>query len=142
MEAARPPLVALTDPEIAVLSASFGAIRDILPLSPLQEGFFYHLQMANESGETDLYASQSRSRVRGSLDTDRMTDAISELLTRNENLTAGFVTIGGRAVQVIPETARSRSEWSGRTVRVPTPEGSKRHWRRNAAHLSSPTGHR
>ncbi|WP_158539942.1 non-ribosomal peptide synthetase [Williamsia limnetica] len=104
VEAVRPPLVGLTDPEIAVLSASFGEIRDILPLSPLQEGFYYHLQMANESGETDLYASQSRSRVRGSLDTDRMTDAISELLTRNENLTAGFVTIGGRAVQVIPET--------------------------------------
>ena len=104
VEPAKPALVRLGAAEKSLLQSRFGDIADVLPLSPLQEGFFYHLQMANEAGTTDLYASQSRGRVRGDLDVARMSRAVDLLLARNENLKAGFVTIGDRSVQVIPDT--------------------------------------
>lgn len=104
---ARTQLVDLSAADRAVLADVFGEVADVLPLSPLQEGFFYHLQIANETGATDLYASQSRGRLRGSLDVDRMTDAVAMLLGRNENLTAGFTTVGGQSVQVVPRGVRT-----------------------------------
>jgi amino acid adenylation domain-containing protein/non-ribosomal peptide synthase protein (TIGR01720 family) len=107
VEPARVVLADLSVPEKALAEGAFGNVADVLPLSPLQEGFFYHLQMANEAGTTDLYASQSRTRVRGNLDCARMGDAIAELLIRNPNLTAGFMTVGDRSIQVIPSGVRT-----------------------------------
>ncbi|MDF0531166.1 amino acid adenylation domain-containing protein [Tsukamurella sp. 8F] len=119
VHAEQKPLVHLSATDRQELTERFGETADVLPLSPLQEGLFYHLQLANETGTTDLYAVQSRIRITGALDSGRMKTAVAMLLARTPNLSAGFVRIGGQALQVIPpdpappvRTVR-RSEWSG-----------------------------
>ncbi|ORM35311.1 condensation domain-containing protein [Williamsia sp. 1135] len=102
IEQAPAPLLDLDASQLRALEEQFGDIADVLPLSALQQGFFFHLGLANEAGITDLYASQARVRVRGALDPDRMRVAVERLLGRNENLKAGFTMVGDRPVQVLP----------------------------------------
>src|SRR5690606_3142947 len=99
----RRRLVALSPAQRARIEETFGAVDDVLPISPLQEGLLFHLQLAQESGVADLYASQSRLHLRGHVDPERLDQAIAALLHRNPNLTAGFAFLENRAVQVVPE---------------------------------------
>ncbi|OZF26154.1 non-ribosomal peptide synthetase [Rhodococcus sp. 14-2483-1-2] len=120
--AVQQPLVQISAAQHADLETRFGEIAEVLPLSPLQEGFFYHLQLANESGTPDLYVSYAQFRLIGALDTARMTAAVAALLARTPNLTAGFARVDDRAVQVIPADPEPpvrvvyRSQWSGQDL--------------------------
>ncbi|WP_218019867.1 condensation domain-containing protein, partial [Rhodococcoides yunnanense] len=78
-------------------------IREVWPVSPLQEGFYFHFRMANESGVADMYCSQATTRLRGALDRERLRLAFGELLTRNPNLTAGFTDVDDRILQFVPD---------------------------------------
>ncbi|PWV47943.1 AMP-binding protein [Nocardiopsis sp. L17-MgMaSL7] len=69
--------------------AAPGAIADVLPLSPLQEGLLFH--HALDGGETDVYGIQLRVELLGRIDTERLRRAASALLDRHPNLRAGFL---------------------------------------------------
>ncbi|MET9283600.1 condensation domain-containing protein, partial [Streptomyces anthocyanicus] len=65
-----------------------GKIEDILPLSPLQEGFVF-LGLLHTEGP-DLYIGQVAFDLEGPFDGARMREAARALLRRHANLRAGF----------------------------------------------------
>ncbi|MFE0938347.1 condensation domain-containing protein, partial [Streptomyces mutabilis] len=69
-------------------SRSRSKIEDILPLSPLQEGFVF-LGLLHTEGP-DLYVGQVAFDLEGPFDGARMRAAVEALLRRHANLRAGF----------------------------------------------------
>ncbi|MBH5338539.1 amino acid adenylation domain-containing protein [Streptomyces pactum] len=63
-------------------------IEDVLPLSPLQEGLYFHAQY--DRGEHDVYTVQFAFHLEGELDAERLRTAVDALLRRHPNLRAGF----------------------------------------------------
>ncbi|MEU6575121.1 amino acid adenylation domain-containing protein [Streptomyces sp. NPDC046805] len=83
---------------------SGGRLADVLPLSPAQEGLYFHAALAAE--DADPYLVQVRVRVDDPLDAPRMRDAVAALLERHPNLRACFRHRGlGQPVQLIPRRA-------------------------------------
>ncbi len=60
------PLVRLTQPETDALAARYAGLADVLPLSPLQEGLFFH--SAFDTGAMDAYTGQIVLTLDGPLD--------------------------------------------------------------------------
>ncbi|MFC8300698.1 amino acid adenylation domain-containing protein [Micromonospora orduensis] len=80
---------------------SGGALADLLPLTPAQEGLLYHA-LVDDSG-LDVYLVQVRFRIDGPVDPQRLRDAVAALLVRHPNLRACFRHKGlARPVQVVP----------------------------------------
>nr|BFE28569.1 hypothetical protein GCM10010200_008200 [Actinomadura rugatobispora] len=78
-----------------------GDLEDILPLSPLQQGFFFHA-LLDEDG-TDVYTAQFVLDLDGPLDAAALRAAAATLLRRHSNLRAAFWHEDlSRPVQVIP----------------------------------------
>ncbi|XVQ08589.1 amino acid adenylation domain-containing protein [Spirillospora sp. CA-255316] len=78
-----------------------GDLEDILPLSPLQQGFFFHA-LLDEDG-TDVYTAQFVLDLEGPLDAAALKTAAATLLRRHSNLRAAFWHEDlSRPVQVIP----------------------------------------
>ncbi|GAA2589768.1 amino acid adenylation domain-containing protein [Actinomadura fulvescens] len=78
-----------------------GDLEDILPLSPLQQGFFFHALY--DSDTTDVYTAQLVLDLDGPLDAAALRTAADTLLRRHSNLRAGFWHEGlSKPVQVIP----------------------------------------
>ncbi|MBN9795467.1 hypothetical protein DMP17_43860 [Pseudonocardia sp. TMWB2A] len=78
----------------------YGDDAEILPLSTLQRGIFYHMVRALESGDDNSYLSQASSELTGAVDVERMIRAVDTAVGRYPNLRAAFVPSG--EVQVIP----------------------------------------
>ncbi|MEU9871315.1 amino acid adenylation domain-containing protein [Actinomadura sp. NPDC048021] len=79
-------------------------LEDILPLSPLQEGLFFHALYG--SGH-DVYTAQIVFDLHGPLDADALKAAAAALLRRHANLRAGFrQRKEGSPVQVVQRTVR------------------------------------
>ncbi|MFA1551823.1 amino acid adenylation domain-containing protein [Actinomadura chokoriensis] len=79
-------------------------LEDILPLSPLQQGLFFHALY--DSGN-DVYTAQIVLDLRGPLDADALKAAATALLRRHANLRAGFrQRKEGSPVQVVHRTVR------------------------------------
>ncbi|GAA2168995.1 amino acid adenylation domain-containing protein [Actinomadura napierensis] len=79
-------------------------LEDILPLSPLQQGLFFHALY--DSGH-DVYTAQIVFDLRGPLDADALRAAAATLLRRHANLRAGFrQRKEGSPVQVVHRTVR------------------------------------
>jgi amino acid adenylation domain-containing protein len=79
-------------------------LEDILPLSPLQQGLFFHALY--DSGH-DVYTAQIVFDLRGPLDVDALKAAATTLLRRHANLRAGFrQRKEGSPVQVVHRTVR------------------------------------
>ena len=76
-------------------------IADVLPLTPLQQGLFFHASTAQGNGD-DVYASQLDITVTGTLDPDRLRDAVQTAINRHPNLAARFFERFGEPVQIIP----------------------------------------
>ncbi|WP_230884573.1 non-ribosomal peptide synthetase [Planomonospora sp. ID82291] len=75
-------------------------VQDILPLSPLQQGLFFHAL----HDEHDVYTAQVTLDLDGPLDAVRLRRAAEGLLERHPNLRAGFWHEDlSRPVQVVPE---------------------------------------
>ncbi|WP_449064940.1 condensation domain-containing protein [Planomonospora algeriensis] len=78
-------------------------VEDVWPLSPLQEGIFFHSTYdAGDAGAVDVYTSQDVFTFAGRIDADRLRAACAALLARNPSLRAGFTGEGlSRTVQFI-----------------------------------------
>ncbi|MFG2132154.1 amino acid adenylation domain-containing protein [Streptomyces sp. NPDC048751] len=99
------PLVTVSQSEIDRLETTTpGGIRDVLPLSPLQQGLHFH-GLYDES-ESDVYTIQSVLELRGPVEAAVLHEAARALLRRHDNLRAFFVTgTAGQPLQAIPEHA-------------------------------------
>ncbi|WP_328490226.1 non-ribosomal peptide synthetase [Streptomyces zaomyceticus] len=75
---------------------------DALPVSPLQEGFFFHA--AFDSRAADLYFVQELLDLTGTVEPDRLRSALQLLLDRHPLLRASFRQLpGGEVVQRLAE---------------------------------------
>ncbi|MBG6090820.1 non-ribosomal peptide synthetase [Actinomadura viridis] len=78
-----------------------GDLEDILPLSPLQQGFFFHALL--DGDDSDVYTAQLVLDLDGPLDVPALRTAAATLLRRHANLRAAFWHEDlSRPVQVIP----------------------------------------
>ncbi|GAA2574615.1 non-ribosomal peptide synthetase [Streptomyces lienomycini] len=76
------------------------ALRDILPLTPLQEGLYFH--SVYDDAATGSYVEQQLLTLEGEVDPDRLATAATRLLTLHPNLAARFVALAdGRVVCVL-----------------------------------------
>ncbi|WP_368862446.1 amino acid adenylation domain-containing protein [Frankia sp. Mgl5] len=104
------------------IRARYGRTAEILPLSTLQRGIFYHMVRAQESDDHNAYVSQATRDLAGAVDPDRMKGAVRIVLGRYPNLRAAFVPSG--EAQVIPAAANapfrviSLTEWSALRVDI------------------------
>ncbi|MFB6549959.1 amino acid adenylation domain-containing protein [Streptomyces sp. NPDC056405] len=90
--------VPLTQADVDALDGP--ALRDILPLTPLQEGLYFHSVYDDDS--TGSYVEQQLLTLDGEVDADRLAAAATRLLTLHPNLAARFVALAdGRVVSVL-----------------------------------------
>ncbi|MEV4286822.1 amino acid adenylation domain-containing protein [Nonomuraea bangladeshensis] len=81
-------------------------IKDVWPLTPLQEGLFFHAL----HGEDDPYTVHTTVKLRGPLDAAALRGAAERLLARHDPLRAAFRSRrNGRPVQVV--AARAALRW-------------------------------
>ncbi|MCX4977117.1 non-ribosomal peptide synthetase [Streptomyces sp. NBC_00620] len=91
-------LVPLTQADVDVLDGP--ALRDILPLTPLQEGLYFHSVFDDDSA--GAYVEQQLLTLDGEVDAGRLAAAATRLLTLYPNLAARFVALtDGRVVSVL-----------------------------------------
>ncbi|MGW7286416.1 amino acid adenylation domain-containing protein, partial [Streptomyces sp. NPDC054847] len=95
-------LVRLTEEERAEFEAAVPDLVDVVPATPLQEGFFFHAAV-DESG-ADGYSVQDTLELAGDVDADTLRSAAQRLLDRHPLLRAAFRQCrDGRIVQLIGE---------------------------------------
>ncbi|WP_432150038.1 amino acid adenylation domain-containing protein [Streptomyces sp. bgisy029] len=81
-------------------------LRDILPLTPLQEGLYFHSVFDDDA--TGSYVEQQLLTLRGEVDADRLAAAATRLLTLYPNLAARFTALAdGRVVSVVESGVRA-----------------------------------
>ncbi|MER7759883.1 amino acid adenylation domain-containing protein [Streptomyces sp. NPDC097619] len=94
------PLVRVTGRELDGLAVRYPHLVDVLPLSPLQEGMFFHA--AYDAEGLDAYTGQIVLTLSGPLDAARLRASCAALLDRHAGLRAAFTDQGtGRPVQVV-----------------------------------------
>ncbi|MGP4100862.1 amino acid adenylation domain-containing protein [Nonomuraea sp. KM90] len=82
------------------------ALRDILPLTPLQEGLYFHSVFDDDSAGS--YVEQQLLTLEGEVDADRLATAATRLLALYPNLAARFVALAdGRVVSVLESGVRA-----------------------------------
>ncbi|MFJ9321968.1 non-ribosomal peptide synthetase [Streptomyces globisporus] len=92
------PLVPLTQADVDALDGP--ALDDILPLTPLQEGLYFHSVFDDDA--TGSYVEQQVMTLDGDVDADRLAAAATRLLTLHPNLAARFTALAdGRVVSVV-----------------------------------------
>ncbi|MET8338922.1 non-ribosomal peptide synthetase [Streptosporangium canum] len=90
--------VSLTQADVDALDGP--ALRDILPLTPLQEGLYFHSVFDDDSAGS--YVEQQILTLDGEVDADRLAAATTRLLALYPNLAARFVALAdGRVVSVL-----------------------------------------
>ncbi|SCE36235.1 non-ribosomal peptide synthase domain TIGR01720/amino acid adenylation domain-containing protein [Streptomyces sp. DvalAA-19] len=98
------PLVPLTQADIDDLDSA--ELRDILPLTPLQEGLYFHSVFDDDA--TGSYVEQQLLTLDGEVDADRLGAAATRLLTLYPNLAARFTALAdGRVVSVVESGRRA-----------------------------------
>ncbi|MFD3523904.1 amino acid adenylation domain-containing protein [Streptomyces sp. NPDC058653] len=98
------PLVPLTQADVESLDGP--ALRDILPLTPLQEGLYFHSVFDDDS--TGSYVEQQLLTLEGDVDPGRLAAAATRLLTLFPNLAARFTALAdGRVVSVLESGAEA-----------------------------------
>ncbi|MFD3552113.1 amino acid adenylation domain-containing protein [Streptomyces goshikiensis] len=102
-------LVALTPAEREAFAADVPDLVDVVPATPLQEGFFFHAQM--DGAGADGYAVQDTVELAGDVDADALRVSIQHLLDRHPLLRAAFAQRpDGPVVQLI--AARVDLPWT------------------------------
>ncbi|APU43541.1 non-ribosomal peptide synthetase [Streptomyces sp. TN58] len=92
------PLVSLTQADVDELDGP--ALRDVLPLTPLQEGLYFHSVFDDDSA--GAYVEQQLLTLEGQVDADRLAAAATRLLALFPNLAARFTPLAdGRVVCVL-----------------------------------------
>ncbi|MCX5138419.1 non-ribosomal peptide synthetase [Streptomyces sp. NBC_00338] len=98
------PLVPLTQDDVDTLDGP--GLRDILPLTPLQEGLYFHSVFDDESAGS--YVEQQLLTLDGEADPGRLAAAATRLLALYPNLAARFVALAdGRVVSVLESGAEA-----------------------------------
>ncbi|OJF15837.1 non-ribosomal peptide synthetase [Couchioplanes caeruleus] len=93
-------LVALDPAERTEFAALVPDLDDVLPATPLQEGFYFHASYDDAAG--DVYAVQQTIDLLGDVDADAVRRSVQGLLDRHPLLRAGFrQRSGGQLVQLI-----------------------------------------
>ncbi|MDX5573933.1 non-ribosomal peptide synthetase [Streptomyces sp. ID01-9D] len=99
------PLVPLTRADVDALDGP--DLHDILPLTPLQEGLYFHSVFDDDA--TGSYVEQQLITLDGEVDAGRLAAAATRLLTLYPNLAARFTALAdGRVVSVV-ESGRNAS---------------------------------
>ena len=89
-------LVDLTPADRAALEAAVPGLEDVVPLTPLQLGLFFHATL--DGGAGDAYTVQHGVELVGPVDADALRVAADALLVRHPNLRAAFRQTDGGAV--------------------------------------------
>ncbi|MFJ7203734.1 amino acid adenylation domain-containing protein [Streptomyces sp. NPDC098789] len=98
------PLVRLTQADVDALDGP--ELRAVLPLTPLQEGLYFHSVFDDDSAGN--YVEQQLLTLEGELDADRLAAAATRLLTLYPNLAARFQALAdGRVVSVLESGAEA-----------------------------------
>ncbi|MCX5401962.1 non-ribosomal peptide synthetase [Streptomyces sp. NBC_00102] len=98
------PLVPLTQADVDALDGP--ALRDVLPLTPLQEGLYFHSVFDDDSA--GAYVEQQLLTLEGEVDTERLSAAATRLLSLHPNLAARFTALqDGRVVSVLESGVRA-----------------------------------
>ncbi|MCS0599799.1 amino acid adenylation domain-containing protein [Streptomyces sp. LP11] len=98
------PLVRLTQADVDALDGP--ALRDILPLTPLQEGLYFHSVFDDDSAGS--YVEQQLLTLEGELDAGRLAAAATRLFALYPNLAARFTALAdGRVVSVLESGAEA-----------------------------------
>ncbi|MFS8202197.1 amino acid adenylation domain-containing protein [Streptomyces sp. CWNU-52B] len=97
------PLVRLTEAELAEIQGDHPVtVRELLPLSPLQEGFYFHSLV--DGADRDAYVVQQALELSGPVDAEALRRAAQHVLDRHAPLRACFRPLSdGRPVQIITE---------------------------------------
>ncbi|MEU6231430.1 amino acid adenylation domain-containing protein [Kitasatospora sp. NPDC047058] len=104
----RPLVASVTQEQIDRLEAEHGRLADLLPLSPLQQGLYFHATYDTDAH--DVYTVQLALDIEGPVDRSALRAALHTLLTRHANLRAAFRHDGlDTPLQVIP--ARVELPW-------------------------------
>ncbi|MFJ8934327.1 amino acid adenylation domain-containing protein [Streptomyces sp. NPDC102365] len=100
---AQGPLVRLTDAELAELQAEYPVtVQELLPLSPLQEGFYFHSLV--DGADHDAYVVQQVLELSGPVDPEALRRAAQRVLDRHAPLRACFRPLSdGRPVQIVAD---------------------------------------
>ncbi|MGW6648035.1 amino acid adenylation domain-containing protein [Streptomyces iakyrus] len=114
------PLVPLTQADVDALDGP--SLRDVLPLTPLQEGLYFHSVFDDDSA--GAYVEQQLLTLDGEVDAGRLAAAATRLLTLFPNLAARFTALAdGRVVSVLengveaPFTTLDRPEITDAEIR-------------------------
>ncbi|WP_211359791.1 non-ribosomal peptide synthetase [Actinocorallia herbida] len=92
------PLVPLTQADVDALDGP--SLRDVLPLTPLQEGLYFHSVFDDDSAGS--YVEQQLLELDGPVDPARVAAAATRLLALYPNLAARFAVLAdGRVVSVL-----------------------------------------
>ncbi|MFG2620770.1 amino acid adenylation domain-containing protein [Streptomyces sp. NPDC048507] len=98
------PLARLTQADVDALDGP--ALRDVLPLTPLQEGLYFHSVFDEDSAGS--YVEQQLLTLEGDLDPARLEAAATRLLALYPNLAARFTALAdGRVVSVLESGVRA-----------------------------------
>lgn len=98
------PLVRLAQADVDALDGP--ALRAVLPLTPLQEGLYFHSVFDDDSAGS--YVEQQLLTLEGELDPARLATAATRLLTLYPNLAARFTALAdGRVVSVLETGAEA-----------------------------------
>ena len=90
--------------EAADFDSAYGASTEVLALTPLQEGIYFHAAIDEEG--VDVYLVQNTIELAGALDAAALRGAGQALLDRHDGLRVAFaLSRSGQAVQVLPAAA-------------------------------------
>ncbi|MBM9464445.1 amino acid adenylation domain-containing protein [Aeromicrobium sp. YIM 150415] len=82
------------------------SVRDLWPVTPLQEGMLFHSVWESEAGERPTYQLQFGVELEGAVAEDALREALADLLDAHENLAVAFAHAGlEQPVQIVPEHA-------------------------------------
>ncbi|MFF8744454.1 amino acid adenylation domain-containing protein [Streptomyces californicus] len=99
------PLVEVVQADVDALDGP--ALLDILPLTPLQEGLYFHSVFDDEA--TGAYVEQQLIGLEGEVDAERLEAAATRLLALHPALAARFTALDdGRVVSVVESGRRPR----------------------------------
>ena len=102
----------VTQDDLDQWTTRYGRLRDVYPLSPLQQGLAFHAALTDtgsavgdsDDPAADMYVVQSILHLSGTADHDRMTTALSTVLRQYPNLTAAIVPAAdGNYTAVLPD---------------------------------------
>ncbi|NGO42305.1 amino acid adenylation domain-containing protein [Streptomyces sp. YC419] len=116
------PLLRLTEAELAELQGEHPVgVQELLPLSPLQEGFYFHSLV--DGADRDAYVVQQALELSGPVDGETLRRAAQRVLERHAPLRACFRPLAdGRPVQIVAD----RLELPWREVDLPAQDADAR----------------